>query len=223
MFKRVFILLAITSAFLYAQVPHPVNYDKSGKPDNDKDSSVVSSGRNNKYEFGPEMTAKPALDKISFSIAKSLNSPFKETPVQLDTKDLYYTQREPPTKLTKLALSQMLFAGMGVVDYAIKEAPMYPGYRRDTFFWRSAWGGIIWGTSAGLNILVVKDFKYLLGMLTEDMSYYLCRQVFHKQNFPAQFGLPVRLFGADQVPMKAVLILWAASVTYLALDALDIF
>lgn len=127
-----------------------------------------------------------------------------------------------PEKLTKLAISQLVFATVGALDYAIKEAPMYPNHRDDSFFWQTTWAGIAYGTSFSVNLLAVKEPKYLLGALTEDMSYYLCRKIFHKENFPEQFGLPVKLFGRDELPMKTVVIVWAASLVYLTLDALEI-
>lgn len=125
-------------------------------------------------------------------------------------------------KLEKLGVSQMLFAGVGVLDYSIKEAPMYPGYREDTFFWKTAWGTMVWGSAVTLNLFLVKDAKYLLGILTEDMVYFLCRQVFHKQDFPSQFTLPFKIMGTERIPMNNVAIIWAVSLTYLLLDALEI-
>ena len=125
-------------------------------------------------------------------------------------------------KLTKFALSQAVFAGMGIIDYSIKEAPKYPLHREDSFFWQTAWGGMMWGGSAGINLLLVKDPKYLAGILTEDITYYVCRALFHKQAFPKDFGLPIKIFGADKVPMTVVFILWGASITYLLLDSLDL-
>jgi hypothetical protein len=125
-------------------------------------------------------------------------------------------------RLTKLGLSQLIFAGIGALDYSIKEAPMYPSHRPDTFFWRTGWAGITYGTAFSINLLAVKEPKLLIGALTEDMSYYLCRKIFHKEDFPEKFGLPMRIFGADHVPMRTMIIIWVASLTYLLLDALDI-
>lgn len=220
MFKRILILLALICRLFYAQGEQPGNFENRALPDY---KQVLHTTANFGLKSGSVSVLQPVSNKLSFLNLKIGNSPFKEVPLQLEIKDFYSSHREQPTKLTKLALSQMLFAGMGVMDYAIKEAPMYPGYRKDTFFWQSAWGGLVWGSSIGLNMLVVKDVKYIIGLLTEDMSYYICRKVFHKQNFPTQFGLPFSFMGANQVPMRTMIILWAASVTYLALDALDVF
>lgn len=246
MFNRILILLALTCTFIYAQAQQPVyskeitspvlnrllftetgllnNEDKKQSSTQDRDSTLFTQGYDSKFglKLEPERSDKPVLNKLSFVPSGIWNSPYKEIPLQPDTKNILSYQNHQ-TRLTKFAISQMLFAGMGVLDYAIKEAPMYPGYRKDTFFWQSAWGTMVWGTSIGLNMLAVKDLKYILGLLTEDMSYYLCRKVFHKQNFPAQFGLPFKVMGAEKVPMRAMLIIWAASVTYLALDALELF
>lgn len=134
--------------------------------------------------------------------------------------------QEPQTKwdkLEKLGISQLLFASVGVLDYAIKEAPMYPNHRPDTFFWRTGWAGITYGTAFSINLLAVKNPKYLLGALTEDMTYYLCRKLFHKEDFPTNFGLPMRVFGVDQIPMRTMVIIWGVSLLYLTLDALEVF
>ena len=138
---------------------------------------------------------------------------------------LLFAQEQPAKneKLQKFGLSQLIFVGVGALDYGIKEAPMYPGYRENSFFWRTAWGGITYGSAITVNLLAVKEPKYLIGILTEDMSYYLCRKIFHKQDLPQRFGLPFRVFGADDIPMSAVIIVWAVSLTYLLLDSLDIF
>jgi hypothetical protein len=245
MCKKIFFLLTLISTLIYGQGKQTdslstspafsrmqsgdtdlLNYEnekQSSKPD--KDSTLFTPEPGTGFELKTELRRieKPVLNKIALTSSGIWNSPYKEIPMQLETKIIYLPYRDQPTKLTKFALSQMLFAGMGALDYAVKEAPMYPGYRKDTFFWQSAWGTMVWSTSIGLNMLVVKDFKYILGLLTEDMSYYLCRQVFHKQNFPVQFGLPFKVMGVEQVPMRTMLIIWAASVTYLALDALELF
>lgn len=124
------------------------------------------------------------------------------------------------TKLEKFAISQSVFAITGILDYAIKEAPMYPNHRPDNFFWKTAWAGITYSTSFTVNLLAVKDPKYLLGCLTEDMTYYLCRRIFHKEQFPSQFGLPFKIFGAEELPFKTVVIVWGIATTLLLIDAL---
>lgn len=121
------------------------------------------------------------------------------------------------SKFEKLVVSQSIFAVTGALDYAIKEAPMYPEHRPDSFFWQTAWAGITYGTSFTVNLLVVKDAKYLLGCLTEDMTYYLCRKIFHKEDFPNKFGFPII---QDEVPFKTMVIIWGASLLYLLIDSL---
>lgn len=235
MLKRVFILLAIITSLIDAQTEHTADYKKFERQGlsqqplftcadiMDYRNKFSSSGWDNyKDSSEAKRTGRQSLVKLSFSIEKPLNTAFKEAPIQLDVQKSFSRYNEQPAKLAKLALSQALFAGMGIVDYAIKEAPMQPGYRKDTFFWRTAWGGMVWGASIGANMMFVKDFKYLLGLLTEDMTYYVCRSIFHKRGFPENFGLPFRFMGLDDLPMKTVTIIWAASVVYLTLDAFDI-
>jgi len=232
MLKRIILFIGVFYTLTEAQVSNPV-YGKYNFYENLRKKNYTNSDLKVDSEK-PISLIEPNKSDFSFSLASNAYCPVNNfTPGSSDLNSSFYSKLsnelqsymvypEFRSKFEKLAYSQLIFAGMGIVDYTVKEAPKYPGFREDNFFWQTAWGTMVWGSSISHNLLFVKDSKYLLGLLTEDMTYYLCRNIFHKQSFPNSFGLPLKVMGANNLPMSTVVVLWAAASLYLILDAAEI-
>lgn len=97
----------------------------------------------------------------------------------------------------------LIFIVVGVLDWCIKELPMYPGKRPDSFFWKTIWGGVCWGAAALAVLLICgwSGYIYLPLIFIEDLTYFLLRALVYKEAYSKTYYLPLTVFGYNSFPL----------------------
>ena len=108
--------------------------------------------------------------------------------------------------LTMLLYAIYLFATVGTADWLIKELPMYPQKRPDSFFWQKAWGIVCWLTPTLILVYLYHwlALAFLPLILIEDQTYFLWRKLVYKEPYTDTLYFPWKMFGRTSLPMLII-------------------